>query len=112
MGAVCLVIVSPPTSREGREALSLAESFLASFDALALVLLQDAVVLGCRKRAPETFEAMERLLARGARLYILREDLALRGLASAELLESSVLMDYPGLAKLLADDRAQVIGCM
>jgi len=112
MGATCLVIASPPNSPEGRQALELAEAFLARFDTFALVLLQDAVVLACRKQPQETLETMERLLARGATLSVLLEDLALRGLASAELLEPSVLMDYPGLAKLLADEPCQVIGCV
>jgi sulfur transfer complex TusBCD TusB component (DsrH family) len=112
MGAACLVIASPPTSSEGRHALDLAEAFLAAQDALTLVLLQAAVVLACRKQPAETLETMEHLLARGATLCVLREDLALRGFTSAELLEPNMMMDYPGVARLLADRPGQVIGCV
>ena len=112
MGAMCLVIASAPTSPEGRQALSLAEAFLTGRDALTLVVLQDAVVLACRKQPSETLEVMERLLARGATLCVLLEDLALRGLASAELLGPHTLVDYGTAAKLLADEPGQVIGCV
>ena len=87
MAGVCLLITSSPMSPEGRQALELAEAFVNTNDALTICALQDAVFLACQKQPRESLHAMERLLARGATLCVLHEDLALRGLASAELLD-------------------------
>jgi sulfur relay protein TusB/DsrH len=112
MSGVCLLITSSPTSPEGRQALDLTEGLLGAPDALTVCALQDAVVLACRKQPRETLHAMERLLACGATLCVLREDLALRGLASAELLDQAKLVDSRGVVELLAEDHGQVIGCL
>src|SRR3990172_10154417 len=108
----CLLITSHPTSPEGRQALELAEGLLSAHDALTICALQDAVVLACRKQPHETRQAMKHLLARGATVCVLQEDLALRGLASTELIEPVTFVDYRKIVELLAGDRAQVIGCM
>jgi sulfur relay protein TusB/DsrH len=112
MRPVCLLITSPPTSPEGRQALDLASAFLQAGSGLTLCALQDAVVLACRKQPDDARQAMERFLAQGVTVCVPHEDLALRGLASTELLEPVTLVDYRKIAELLADDRAHVIGCM
>ena len=112
MSGVCLLITNSPASPEGRQALDLAEGLLSAHDALAICALQDAVILACQRQPRETLNAMERLLARGATLCVLQEDLALRGLTSAELLEPVTFVDYRKIVELLADNHAQVIGCL
>jgi len=112
MSSVCLLITSPPTSPEGRQALHLAEALLEALGALALCVLQDAVVLAGRKQPHDTRQAMERLVARGAAVFVLHEDLALRGLVSAELLEGVRAVDYREIVDLLADGHARVIGAL
>jgi sulfur relay protein TusB/DsrH len=55
---------------------------------------------------------MKHLLARGATVCVLHEDLALRGLVSAELLEPVTRVDYRKIVDLLADNHTQAIGCV
>ena len=109
---VCLLITSSPTSPEGRQALDLAKALSATHEPLTICALQDAAVLACLKQPHETRQAMKHLLARGATVCVLQEDLALRGLASSELLEPVTLVDYRKIVDLLADGRAQIIGCL
>jgi len=85
---------------------------LEALGALALCVLQDAVVLAGRKQPHDTRQAMERLVARGAAVFVLHEDLALRGLVSAELLEGVRAVDYREIVDLLADGHARVIGAL
>lgn len=105
-------MTSSPTSSEGRQALELAGALLEAHGALTLCALQDAVVLACRKQPDATRQVMERLLARGARLCVLNEDLALRGLTAMEMLEPVVFVSYREIASHLADEQSQVIGCL
>lgn len=109
MGSILLVLTSAPGTPAGQRALSVAESLADEGHRLSLVCLQDAVLLGSDPSPLEARSSLDRLVARGATLAVLAEDLACRGLARSERASA---VDHAGVVALLSAGHDRVIGAL
>lgn len=109
MASILVVLSSSPASSAGQRALSIVESLVDQGHVLTLCCLQDAVLLAGDHLPRETATRLERLLERGARLLVLDEDLAARGLRPCE---PAVPLGHAGVSALLAADHDRVIGAL
>lgn len=114
MGFVTMVVSSPPQSAEGAHALSLANAFLVGGHQLSLFVIQDAVLCSLPTQPMETQQAMEDLLARGVKCYVLQEDLTLRGFGSVDLIAGVMRVEHHEMVKAVTDETPgrRIIGCL
>ena len=109
MASILMVLISSPASPAGQRARSVAESLADEGHRLNLICLQDAVLLGSDRSPLEARSLVHRLLARGATLAVLGEDLACRGLKPDN---RALTIDHAGVVALLAREHDRVIGAL
>ncbi len=109
MASILMVLISSPASPAGQRALSVAESLADEGHRLNLICLQDAVLLGSDRSPLEARSLLDRLLARGATLAVLGEDLACRGLGRSERASA---VGHAGIVSLLSAEHDRVIGAL
>ena len=109
MASILVVLTSSPASPAGQRALSVAESLANEGHRLNLICLQDAVLLGSDRSPLEARSLLDRLLARGATLAVLGEDLACRGLRGSG---RAAPVNHAGVVALLSAEHDRVIGAL
>lgn len=109
MASILLVLASSPASPAGQRALALAASLAAEGHGLTLCCLQDAALLASDRCPGAARAALDALLGGAARVAVLEEDLACRGLRPGA---DAVRVDHAGVVALLAADHDRVIGAL
>ncbi|MFZ1057856.1 MAG: DsrH/TusB family sulfur metabolism protein [Candidatus Rokuibacteriota bacterium] len=109
MASILMVLISSPASPAGQRALAMVESLVDQGHVLTLCCLQDAVLLAGDHLPREAGTRLDRLLERGARLLVLGEDLACRGLTPGDRVPT---IDHAGIVALLAAAHDRVIGAL
>lgn len=107
MASILIVLTSAPATAGGWRALTLADGLAARGHRLTMCCLQDAALLGSTRVPGEARAMLGRLVDRGARCLVLREDLALRGL---EADARAATVDRAGLVAELTAGHDRVIG--
>lgn len=109
MSATCLLIGSPVSTPNGSRGLEIARTLAAKGGRVAIVLLQDAVLAATSGMGGD---ALEQASAAGVRVYVLNEDLGLRGYRPGELRAGVQILDYPALVDLMTHDGTAVRGVL
>lgn len=109
MSETCLLIGSPVSTPNGSRGLRIARDLAAKGGTVAVVLLQDAVLAAFSGMGRD---AVEQACAAGVRVYVLYEDLRLRGYRPGELRAETQILDYPALVDLMTRDGTAVRGVL
>lgn len=109
MSETCLLIGSPVSTPNGPRGLRIARDLAAKGVEVAVVLLQDAVLAAVSGMGRD---ALEQASAAGVRVYVLHEDLRLRGYRPGALRAGVQILDYPALVDLMTRDGASVRGVL
>lgn len=105
MKSIAVLITSSPTSSNARRAFALADLLGRQGHRISICLLQDGV-LGALARGSPTGEELANL----GDIYVLGEDLALRGFNEGDLIPPARLADYGELIGLMMERCDSVIG--
>jgi len=105
MASLLMLVASSPASPQGAAAFQLAELLLQEGHQVSIYLVQDAV-LAARPNAGSSSPRPPQ----GATLYVLREDLALRGFLDNACLPHAQLSDYRELVELMLERHDRVLG--
>ncbi len=108
MKSVLVWVNSAPSSSNLSNAFQIAQQMRAQGRAVSIFLAQDAVLAGTRGNQ---IAPVVSALQAGIATYALREDLALRGFASAALWDGVRAVDYAQLVELF-EQHEQVIGAL
>ncbi|MBI2323253.1 MAG: DsrE family protein [Chloroflexi bacterium] len=105
-----LLLRSAPGTPEMASALRLAKASRERARAVALVLVQDAVLCTLAASELESARYLRTLLRNGVRCAYLAEDLGMRGYRSGDVTPGCQEIDYASLVALLLADCARVAG--
>lgn len=104
MASTLILIGSSGRAGATRDAVALAELLWKQGQELGICLLQDAVPMACGQAGIGRPE--------GAALYVLGEDLRLRGLREADATPRAKVVDYVELVDLMLAKYERVIGIL
>lgn len=102
MPSTLIVIGSSAGTGGAQDAMTLAGHLRAQGQELGICLLQDAVLMACRQIGPGRPEE--------AALFVLGEDLRLRGLREADATRAAKVVDHAELVDLILTRYERVIG--
>ncbi len=112
MFRVLLMISSPPHSADGRRAFHLAHTMHAQGRAVAVVLLQDAVLTGIGTILVQESGGLAALVSREVPVYVSEHDLALRGFAPQDLIPGAEAVGDGRVVDLMLADSTRTLGCL
>lgn len=104
-----ILISSAPDTPQSLRALQLARNLQDSGHTVSLALLQDSVLITRPSQAP-SHQALALLLSDGVACYSDSEDLALRGIVQAQLLQHVQVADASELVELMMEKSDTVLG--
>jgi sulfur transfer complex TusBCD TusB component (DsrH family) len=112
MGTTVIVVKGAPDSAGASEGFRLAVACAAAGGAATVILLQDATLCATASGATPGHSLIADLLAAGAALLCLEEDLAMRGFASRDLRPGVESIGYGRLVEVMAGPGVRVIGVL
>ncbi len=111
MSQLLLVISSFPRSVEAQRVFHLAGTLLAQGRAVALVLLQDAVLAAVGTGSAQDSGGLTALVSRGVPVYACEHDLTLRGFAPQDMVPGAQAVNDQRIVDLMLADCTGTLGC-
>ncbi len=110
MKSVLMLIISPPESQNAARALKLARDLNGKGNRVGVCFLQDGALLARVTGDEGAKDLIVQLLSRKVDLYVIKDDLRMRGFGEKELIPEAKLVDYHQLVDLLMDRYESILG--
>lgn len=110
MKSILMLILSSPNSHNALRSLKLARDLNGQGNQVSICLLQDGALLALGTGDEWVKDLLVQLLSKKVELYVIWDDLRLRGFKKKELVPEVQLVDYDQLVDLLMDRYESVLG--
>jgi len=111
MSQILLMISSPARSVETQRAFHLARTLHGQGRAVAVILLQDAVLAAVGNGPARDSEVLTALVSRGVPVYTCEHDLMLRGFPPHAMVHGAQAVNDQRIVDLMLADGTRTLGC-